>query len=262
MVSALAEHLGVGIYSPAEAAFYARERTGTVVRWLFGNKAGESVLQSQLDPSEKVVTFLDFIQMLAVSAIRKQYDVPLQTIRRGLDKAKERYGVDYPLAMQHKTYLFERGEHRQKKRENGQQRDVGEPEPNKRFEIVIRLPAVDASLQEDDRFVQVTGLGADNLMLKEVVELFLRDVSYDAKGIAEEYYPLREGDRAIRMNPHHHFGEPLAPSGYPALALWESVIAEGGIERAANVYGVDPTEVELAFKYISSLQGPPPSRDK
>jgi hypothetical protein len=255
MVSAVADHLGVGIYSPAEAAFYARERTATVVRWLFG-ASGEPLIESQLDPSEKTVTFRDFIQMLAVSAIRKQYDVPLQTIRRGLEVAKKRYGVQYPLAMAHKTYLFERGT----KRKRGQKADGSETDPSKRFEIIISLPR-DGS-KDDDNLVQVTGSDAGATLLKEVVELFLRDVSYDAMGIADEYYPFREGDARIRMNPHLHFGEPLTPSGYTALALWESVTAEGGIEPAAKVYGVEPKEVELAFSYISSLQGPPPSRDK
>lgn len=245
MVSAIADHLGIGIYSPAEAAFYARERTSTVIRWLYGSKKGAPVLATQLDPSEKLVTFLDFVQMLAVSAIRRQYGVPLQTIRRGLDAAKDRYGTPYPLAMEHKTYLFERGEKRRSK--------LSAEEAEKQFEIVIKL--------HNDQFVQLTGKAADNLLIKEVAELYIKDLYFGNLGLAEEYCPYSEGGLRIKMNPHFHFGEPLMPSGYTALALADAVTVEGGIERASKAYGVDPKEVELAFKYVTSLQAPAP-RDK
>ncbi|HUY34342.1 MAG TPA: hypothetical protein VMV69_16470 [Pirellulales bacterium] len=61
----------------------------------------------------------------------------------------------------------------------------------------------------------------------------------------------------ITMNPHRHFGEPLTPSRYTAVALAQAVTAEGSIERAAIAYGVEPREVEMAFRYFSSLQSPP-----
>lgn len=240
------DYLGIGIYSPAEAALYARERTSTVVRWVLGNKRSAPVLNSQLDPSARLVTFLDFVQMLAVSAIRRQYGVPLQTIRQGLENAKERYAAHYPFAVEHKTYLFERGSRKRGSR-------LSDQEAAKRFEIVIRVG--------DDQLVQVTGKDAHNLMIKEVVELYTRDLYFGHLGLAEEYYPWRERGIDIKMNPHLHFGEPLLPSGYTALALAEAVTVEGGIERAAKAYGVDPMEVEVAFKYVTSLQ-PPPPRDK
>ncbi|HUY34343.1 MAG TPA: hypothetical protein VMV69_16475 [Pirellulales bacterium] len=165
MVSAVAEHLGVGIYSPAEAALYARERTGTINRWLFGTPKNAPVVSNQLATEEKVVTFLDFIQILAIADIRKQFDVPLQTIRQAVDKAKERYRVAFPFALRHKTYLFERAERVKKNKESKETAtEEAGGEGGRRFEIVLATGA------DGDGLVQLTGPKADSYMIKDVIE--------------------------------------------------------------------------------------------
>ncbi|HEX5269547.1 MAG TPA: hypothetical protein VFW33_03620, partial [Gemmataceae bacterium] len=129
--------LGVGLYTPAEAALYARVPPKTVRRWLYGSSKEESVIRPELfGRDERVVTFLDFVQTLAIRAVRIQYGVSLQKIRQAVENAKNEYGVEFPFAMQHRTFIFGR-------------------------EVVIKL--------HDHEFVQLSGKHAKNRMIKEVV---------------------------------------------------------------------------------------------
>lgn len=224
MVAAPEQLLGVGLYTPAEAAFYARVQTRLMIRWLYGGRAGDPVFTPQLDGSDrKLVTFLDFVQALAVRDIRAKYDVPLQKIREGIERAKNEYGKPYPLAMKHTAYLYGR-------------------------DLVIRLG--------EDHLVQLTGRHAGNQMITRVVELYMRDLAFDEEQLAREYTPFTWNSNRITMNPHRRFGEPMVTScGYTARALWEACIAEGGMDAAAEAYGVTVPEVELAYRYYDYLQG-------
>ena len=236
MVS-IAQTLGVGIYTPAEAAFYARVSTRLMKRWVFGDAGGKPVIDRQLqDSEEKVVTFLDFVQTLAVREVRNRHKIPLQKIRAGVDVAKQKYGVGYPLACRHTIYLF------------GDQKRQGHGE------IVIRLPALDEPA--GDQFVQLTGKGKDNQLLRPVVEMFIDNLHFDlGTGLANLYRPMTDGDAAVVLNPDHRFGEPIVdPGGYSVQALWHATNAEGGIEAAAEAYGVTDAEVRLANKYCDMLQ--------
>jgi uncharacterized protein (DUF433 family) len=229
MVAAADNLLGVGIYTPSEAALYARVPAATLVRWIFGNKMGDPVLRRQLidnRPDEKVVTFLDFVQALAVRVMRVQYQIPLDTIRKAIETARESYQVQYPLAMKHTTYLYGR-------------------------DVVIKV---------GDKIVQVSpGEHKHGLMLKEIVEIYMRDLSWDARGLAASYraFSVAIGKRSyeVSMNPTVRFGEPMvSSSGYSAQALWEAATTEGSVEAAARAYGVAPEEVEVACRYYDHIQ--------
>ncbi len=75
----------VGLYTPAEAAHYARVPTALMVRWIHGNKQGDAVVTAELpNDIEKTVTFVDFVQSLAIRAIRLHHRVPLQKIREAI----------------------------------------------------------------------------------------------------------------------------------------------------------------------------------
>lgn len=221
--------LGIGLYTPQEAAWYARVHTQTLNRWLFGTKTGESVVRHEISGDHRAVSFVDFIQMLAIRAIRTQHKeiVSLQKIRAAVDKASEEFGVSYPFARKHVTYVITKGKNR--------------------GEIVIRL--------NDERLVQVTGKKKDQTLIGPIAELYLDSVTWGGDGLAQEYRPWNHATGGpIVMNPHVRFGEPIVQKcGYSALALWEANIAEGGIEAAANAYGVEKACVSAACEYIDYL---------
>ena len=229
------DHLGIGIYSPAEAAFYARVSPRMMSRWVFGDSGSRAVIERQLkDANEKIVTFLDFVQTLAVREVRHRHGLPLQRFRQGVDEARNRYGLEYPLACPHRIFLF-----------SDQQRQG-------HGEIIIRL---ESDLQGVEEYVQLTGRAKGNRLIQPVVEMFLSDLTFDpATNLATQYRPMRQEGLCILLDPHQRFGEPLIdPYGYTAEALWHATNTEGSLEAAAEAYGVPVKAIELANKYYDSL---------
>lgn len=225
MVAAAENLFGVGLYTPAEAALYARVPLQTMMRWLYGDRRGEAVLRPQLAGSnEQFVTFLDFVQAMHVRQIRTDYNVPLAKIRQAVEKAKSGYNVEYPFAMKHTTFLYGN-------------------------ELVIKLG--------DEQFVQVSGKEAHHRMIHQIVRMYMKDLTFDERGLANRFRTHTQGQFEIWMDPQIRFGEPLLPScGYSARTLWEAAKAEGSVEGAARAYGVTPDEVTAAYQYYSELRMP------
>jgi uncharacterized protein (DUF433 family) len=223
-----APQLGIGVYTPAEAAFYARIRTGMLTRWIHGDGRGDAVVRAQLyRDTEKTITFNDFVQALAIRAIRTQYrDVSLQKIRMAVDSVRTKHNVEYPLAVRHKIYVITEG--------------------SNRGEIVIDF---------NEKMVQVSGKNKDQTLIGPIAELYMDRVTFGADGSPTQYTPMsNEIAGAIILNPHIRFGEPIVEQcGYSAQTLWEASIAEGGLEAAAKAYGVDKSHVALACEYYDYL---------
>jgi uncharacterized protein (DUF433 family) len=221
----LQDALKAGIYTPSEAAAYARMPTRMLIRWLFGNASGEAVLEPQFASfEERFVSFLDFVQAVAVRTIREQYKVPLPKIRAGVQWAKDHFGIDYPFARKHVAYLFER-------------------------DLFILPPG------EETALVQATGRQVGQLAEKRIVEDYIKDLVFDPQtGLSREYVAAEWQSRRITMTPERRFGEPVVVScGITARTLWEAYQTEGGAEAAAEVFGVQPAEVESAWRYYMSL---------
>ncbi len=230
------DYLGIGIYTPSEAAFYARVSPRMMTRWVFGDTQGKPVIERQLqDSKEKIVTFLDFVQALAVREVRCRYGLPLQRIRQGVDVARERYQLEYPLACEHRIYLFSD----QQKSGHGH--------------MVIRLEGDNEGF--DDQFIQITGKDKGARLMRSVVEMFLDDLTFDpVTKFATHYRPMTDNGISVLLDPHRRFGEPLIePSGYTAEALWHATNSEGGLEAAAEAFGVTIQEVEMANRYYDGL---------
>jgi len=232
--------IGIGVYSPDEAARYARVSTRTMSRWVFGETGSEPVIRSQLALSgdqEKLVTFLDFVQILAVRQVRlREKKFPLQRIRAACDLASTKYNLDYPLAARdHRIFLF------------------GPKDNLKACEMVIE---VGHDTDGREKFIQLSGKKSGNYMMNEIAEPFMRRLNFGDSPFAESYVAWEKGDRQILMHPKKRLGEPFLPNcGYTALALWEAYIAEGSIDGAARAYGVDTADIELACEYFDHLEG-------
>jgi uncharacterized protein (DUF433 family) len=218
-----AQKLGTGLYTIPEAAMYARIPTQTLSRWVFGAEEGARVVRPEYQ-GEKFLTFVDFIQALAIRAIRIHWKIPLQKIREAVHRAEDEFGFDYPLARKHLIFLF-----------NG--------------EILIRT-------DEKQPPVQISGRGHHQQTLKQLVEPYMHDISFDAaSGLAVKYEAFRYGNEVIRMDPKQHLGEPFFEgTGYSPRVLWEAVETEGSVEAAAKAYGVSEQQVEVAFRYLDHLE--------
>ena len=217
--------LGIGLYSPAEAAMYARITTRTMARWVFGDAKGEAAFTCQIKNDELTVSFLDFIQALAVRSIRNQFGVSLQKIRAAVDCVQQTHGIQYPFAREHETYVITDG--------------------SATGELAIKI---------NDHLIQISGRNRKQFLLGPVAELYMERVTFGSDGLASEYRAWGTNENPIRMNPRVRFGEPLvANCGYSARVLWEAVKNEGSIKDAARAYGVDEKHIHLACEYIDHL---------
>src|SRR5208337_5526414 len=96
---------GAGLYTLGEVAKYARIHPITVSRWFKGDNYCKKVFSLE---DSKVITFLDFVQVLAVRNLRVHYRVKLQKIREAVDRASQEFGIDFPFARKHTTFLFDK----------------------------------------------------------------------------------------------------------------------------------------------------------
>ena len=220
IASKFKKFLGSGLYTVGEAALYARVTPAMMARWLFGNQRGEAVLHPQFDPHERMVSFLDLIQTLAIREIRMQRQIALPKFRQAVKVAKEKLGLDYPFARKHCTYLYNET-------------------------LVIRSRA------DHDEFVEASGQHR-GARLFPFVEMYLDDLTFDPRTGLVNAYQIFTSDRnvPITMNPHRRFGEPLLPSGYTPFAIWQAINAEGGIERTAKLYDIPFEEVEASYQFV------------
>lgn len=198
--------------------------TSTLKRWIHGSSTGLAAVRAELqDDPDQFITFNDFVQAMAIRSIRLDRKVPLPLIREAVQRAEEEYGVQYPFARKHTTYLFD-------------------------DDIVIRIG--------DDVIVQVTGKYRRNQLITPVVELYAEDLVYDCGPYPVRYQPFTYQDRSVVFDPRVRFGEPLVePSRYTVDELVVAAKTEGSVLGAAKAYGVDAVEVETALRFNDWLLG-------
>lgn len=216
--------LGSGMYAVAEAALYCRVSTAMMTRWLFGTASGDAVMTPQFGTDERLVSFLDLVQTLAIREIRNQHKVPLPKFRQALQYAEDKWGLKHPFARHHCTYLF------------------GDT-------LVIR------PIQEKNDFVEVSGKRKGQRLFP-FVEMYLKSLDFTPDGLAYKYRIFASNHFkpvAVTMDPRVRFGEPLLPSGYTALTIYEAIKTEGGVERAAEAYGIAVEEAEAAYQFADHL---------
>ena len=215
------EHLGVGLYTPAEAARYAKLHQAAVTRWLFPGDRHEPVFTPRLKKDAHIVTFPDFIQLLAVRRARAD-QISLQKIRQAIERAQKNYNVDFPLAYKHSLVYFDN-------------------------ELHIEL--------YDNEIVQLTGEHPGQGLIRQIIEPFMKRIEFSDDGMAERFTLFTWSGRNVVMDPEIQFGQPLvAKTGYPADVLVAAYLAEGSSEAAAAAYGVDEADIETAIAFNDDFQ--------
>ncbi len=214
--------IGAGAYTAQEIALFARMHPATVRRWFFGTNEGQPIVEGH--DRGRFLTFLDFMQTVAVRNLRVECNVSLDAIRRALDYAKKEFGMEHPFAQRRVIFL------------EGKQ-------------ILIQPTHLPVPMH-------AAGKERGQHVLKAVLEPFLKDVGFDqTTGLANEFMVFPYRDRRVLMNPEVHFGQPFVDrAGITAQRLADAVVEEGGIEQAAQAFGVDVDDVAAAYHYIDTLR--------
>ena len=212
----------MGAYNVHDVALFARMNAGTVRRWFFGSNTGSAIMSGK--DKERFLTFLDFMQAVAVRNLRMKHRVHLDKIREAIQYAETEFKMSHPFARPHATWLDGKS-------------------------IAILPPQQEVA-------VHATGRNKGQHVLKRILEPYLEDVSFNPEtGLAESFKAYQFKDRTIKMNPEIHFGQPFVETvGITAERLAAAVDEEGSLDAAAEAFGVHRDDVEAASHYIDSLQ--------
>lgn len=219
-----------GLYTVSEAATYARMHVRTLSNWLYGGTSVDALRRTQIPRTEgRFLTFIEFVEALAIRNLRANYGVSFQKIRQGVNEAKEKFGIECPFADRfHKTYL------------------VGED-----LHIILR---------GEENPIQLTGREKGQESLRVCLEQFMHDLEWDAKNVASAYiayrYPIQDGNPImIKMRPTLYFGAPIVEGrGHTAETLWRAALAEGSEPKVAEYYEVDVNAVIAACRYCEEIK--------
>ena len=218
---------GTGVYSFNEAARYAKMHPNTLRKW-FGCEAARAPLRERVITSGefKALTFLEFVEAVAIRSLRVNYGVSFHKIREALTNAQNQYQIKHPFAHQkHKTVLI-----------------------GKDLHIFLGEDATNP--------VQLTGKLVGQKSFRPCIEGYMRDLDFDPEGLATLYRAYEFKGQQIVLNPRIHFGEPvLRENGYTAETLYRASIAENSLERAAELYEVSINAVEAAYRYCNTELG-------
>lgn len=160
---ATADRLDIGVYSRSEAAFFARVPVSTLNRWFYGNKQGERVVEPSFEDHERIVSFLDFVTALAIRNCRVGYKISMPKIREAIQRAKEDFSLDYPLAMRRTLFYSEA------------------------VETLFIVPP------GKEEFYKITGKDRNQQHFTKVVEMFVDDLGFDADGLAKHFDIFTQG---------------------------------------------------------------------
>lgn len=220
---------GIGLYTLAEAAAYAKIPLNTLAYWHYGRGNTLPLRPTLIEKDEgRFVTFQEFVEAIAIRSFRVNYGISLPKIREAVSEAKSRYSLDYPFSdKRHRTYAI-----------------------GKDLHII---------LEGEDAPIQLTGAHKRQISMRPCLEQFMRDLEFDTNNLAFRYIAYRyahdSGLISITMTPNICLGAPLVgKTGYTAETLWRAAVAEGSENTAAELYGVREPEVMAACRYCEDIQ--------
>ncbi|TVT84569.1 helix-turn-helix domain-containing protein [Pseudomonas sp. H3(2019)] len=221
--TALPSHLvGIGLYTPAEAALYTGIPAADIRRWLSGYTA-HGALHPGLWPSEladlgePILGFQDLLEIRFVHAFRK-HGVSLQAIRSASLQAKAMFDQAYPFTC-------------------------------KRFETDGR--SIFATVLDELGDDAMLDLVKRQYAFKQVITPSLYEgIDYTGSGAAQRWYPIKRS-KAIVLDPSRNFGKPvLSITGIDTATVFSAYQAEGNdAKRVAQLYEIPASAVDAAVNF-------------
>jgi uncharacterized protein (DUF433 family) len=219
------ELIGIGVYTPAEAARLLGVPAAKMVRWLRGHDTPEAryppLWRPQIDLGDERVYlgFRDLMEVRVANAFIERGLSP-QKVRRAIEIARDMLMQERPLS-------------------------------TARFKTDGRT--VFLQVLREDGTDQMIDLFRNQHVFREIIEPSLRNIDFDDEGVPLRWWPRGKQARIV-VDPRRAFGQPIeVDSGVPASVLSSAAHAEGSPENAARVWGVPVNAVRRAMDFESAL---------
>jgi uncharacterized protein (DUF433 family) len=222
VLNASGRFLGKGLYSVPFAAKLTGVSEAKIRRWLFGSSRRKPLLQPEFaDEQAKVLSFLDLIEVMLVSAFRDR-GVSFHHIRKVAEKATAELNTVHPFA--HKKFITD-----------GRRIFVEE-------------------LQGDAK--QLSDFLRDQREFRELVEQTLhKGVEFDVSDIAMRWRPNPRLPNIV-VDPARSFGQPIIDrTRTPTSTIYRTYKGTGSLSEAAATYEVTVDEARQAVDFERELEG-------
>jgi uncharacterized protein (DUF433 family) len=218
--------VGLGLYSPAEAARLIKVPAAKLTRWLKGHGSGNrSYLplwnrQIELIDGGLYLGFLDLVQSRMAAAFIEAGLSP-HKVRHALILARDLIDNEHPFA-------------------------------TSRFKTDGRTLLLEALTDADDDRPLVDLFRRGQYVMRNVIEPSLKGVDFETD-IAVRWWPKGRANDIV-LDPKRQFGQPIVDSvGVPTAVLNSAALAEGSMTRAAEMYRVSPETVRRAVDFEQEL---------
>jgi uncharacterized protein (DUF433 family) len=220
--------VGVGLYTPTEAATLTSIPSKKIRRWLRGHTIGDteypalwkSNLADQIDLESLYLSFLDLVQLRMVDAFISA-GLSAQKVRRAIEYGTKIVASDYPFA-------------------NAKFRTDGK---------TVILHVLDDT--GDEHLIDLFKHG--QYLMQKVIEPSLKGLEFDRDDMAARWWPMGRS-KGIVIDPRRQFGTPIDDAtGVPTSVLAYAARAEGSIAQAAKMFMVPQSSVSRAVAFEEQL---------
>ncbi len=205
------------VYTAAEAARYTKTSAPSIGRWragyLYPTASGDRRSEPLTSGADKgLLSFNDLLEVAMVAAARRA--VPMRSIRRAVDSAKELYGVERPLLL-----------------------------------VEFKHDGRDLFTREQEgRDHRVVNLSRKGQTAWDHIEDVLEDLDYE-NGVALRWYPAGR-QRPIVIDPQVSFGRPyILKRGISTDAIRSRFQAGESLEDIADDLDVSESEAQEAIRF-------------
>jgi uncharacterized protein (DUF433 family) len=215
--------VGLGLYSPAEAAALTHVPAPRIRRWLTGHRIGDkdypALWHSQLekfDIEQLCLSFLDLVQLRVADAFINE-GLSAQKVRRAIELGSQIVS-DYPFA-------------------NARFRTDGK---------TLILQVLDDDGGEDHKLIDLFKNG--QYLMQRVIEPSLKNLEFEGD-VATRWWPLGRS-KGVVIDPKRQFGQPIDDAtGVPTSVLAQAAQTEGSAAMAAKRFMVPVASVNRAVAF-------------
>jgi len=223
--------IGLGLYTPSEAATLTGIPGKKIRRWLRGHSIADTEYEplwtsnlAALDLESLHLSFLDLVQLRVADAF----------IRAGLSAQKVRRAIEYGSEIVRSEYPFA----------NARFRTDGKT-------VILHGMQDEPEGANTERLIDLFKHG--QYLMQKVIEPSLKGLEFDEDDMAARWWPVGRS-KGIVIDPRRQFGAPIDDAtGVPTSVLAEAAQAEGSIAQAAKMFMVPQSSVSRAVAFEQQM---------